>query len=549
MILFFILNLYFQLFSSILASLKSYKIYPQVCYSTLHIMSDSYDTYRGLRHNPLSVGPLGGIGASSNYTNGLQSAGAANGNYHLNSGSSTGLHTSCVGNGGANAAASSNYLSHSDYLSPSATTPGVKQAADVGGHHLAQSIANSLTNLPYYDSMSSGNTPSLAGGFGALSSGKYSPPLHSSYRPSTSSSTSPYYQNQTNQLNNNNNGTTTNNSLNSTDVSGATGSSIHPYYSSFIPPPPPPSASRNYPGSSFISSSHSPYSLDTDFCGRTRYGAGNSSSSSTSGVGSLHNQYLADQSLLHQVSPLPGMYYPSYMRSHHQGTGGAGGSYIMTCMWIEQHGFAKLKPCARQFTAMQDIVNHLNEEHVQTADAGNGLYVCQWQNCPRNGLPFKAKYKLVNHLRVHTGEKPFPCPFPGCGKLFARSENLKIHKRTHTGERPFVCEFSGCGRRFANSSDRKKHSHVHTSDKPYTCRVSTCNKSYTHPSSLRKHVKLHGDGSDSELGSPIPGGELSPTTPDHHHHHHHHHHSHQQHQQQQQHQQHVSENGTLLAAS
>ncbi|KFP60403.1 Zinc finger protein ZIC 1, partial [Apaloderma vittatum] len=49
--------------------------------------------------------------------------------------------------------------------------------------------------------------------------------------------------------------------------------------------------------------------------------------------------------------------------------------------------------------------------------------------CPREGKPFKAKYKLVNHIRVHTGEKPFPCPFPGCGKVFARSENLKIHKR------------------------------------------------------------------------------------------------------------------------
>ncbi|KAJ7763880.1 hypothetical protein B0H16DRAFT_1219891, partial [Mycena metata] len=45
--------------------------------------------------------------------------------------------------------------------------------------------------------------------------------------------------------------------------------------------------------------------------------------------------------------------------------------------------------------------------------------------CPACQYPFSTAGHLARHSRVHTGERNYKCPFPGCATRCSRADNAK----------------------------------------------------------------------------------------------------------------------------
>ncbi|KTG33777.1 hypothetical protein cypCar_00031246 [Cyprinus carpio] len=143
-------------------------------------------------------------------------------------------------------------------------------------------------------------------------------------------------------------------------------------------------------------------------------------------------------------------------------------------------------------TAGADVLTPEEEDQDQHVDKEGKCFPCSY--C---GRKFGRRQGLLQHERIHTGERPFNCPT--CNKSFRQRSALVVHIKTHTGDRSFLCFV--CSKSFYTPGDLKKHLEIHTGVRPHNCPV--CFKGFGRPSFLRAHMRIHEKGKDLPVSKEV----------------------------------------------
>ncbi|KAF9064315.1 hypothetical protein BDP27DRAFT_1450800 [Rhodocollybia butyracea] len=73
--------------------------------------------------------------------------------------------------------------------------------------------------------------------------------------------------------------------------------------------------------------------------------------------------------------------------------------------------------------------------------------------------PVKPKSNVHQDERSPNLKKKYICT--KCSKGFSRPSSLRLHINVHTGNTPYRCSFPGCGREFNVSSNMRRHYRRH----------------------------------------------------------------------------------------
>ncbi|KAK7073782.1 hypothetical protein SK128_025909, partial [Halocaridina rubra] len=108
---------------------------------------------------------------------------------------------------------------------------------------------------------------------------------------------------------------------------------------------------------------------------------------------------------------------------------------------------------------------------------------CKYE-CSQCQRSFTDKSSLLCHIRSQH-EKRYNIQCEICLKRFYHRAHYNEHMRVHTGEKPYMCEL--CGKKFSWHDSVKKHMQTHSAESKYKCRL--CGKWFRWLQGVRQHLQ------------------------------------------------------------
>ncbi|XP_015241177.1 PREDICTED: zinc finger protein 628-like [Cyprinodon variegatus] len=124
-----------------------------------------------------------------------------------------------------------------------------------------------------------------------------------------------------------------------------------------------------------------------------------------------------------------------------------------------------------------------DEEDLSNEQSNSGDY-----RCSVCGLQLPSKFKLQDHMNLHTGARPYCCA--ECGKRFCQIYNYRLHLRTHAKSKVARHWCRICLTGFTSQEDLKRHlSRTHFEEEFYECDL--CKRVFASLKECENHVQLH----------------------------------------------------------